>query len=101
MDKFKFLQNALRKHTNNEHMTIYEKGSVGKHFSQDLTTQRYNTLKEIAVEQYPAERDKVGDFRSQSFDKFANDLRMEQPIIITEDMVFHLLVYDAVKEERN
>ncbi len=96
-NEYQFLQNALRKHTNDEHMTIYEKGAVGEHFKQDLPTERYDTLKAIAKEQYPAEQEKVGDFRNQDFEKFANDLRMDEPILISEDMVFHLLVYDAVK----
>lgn len=94
--EFQFLQNALRKHTNNEHMTVYEKGAVGKHFSKDLTTVRYDTLKEIAKERYPEELKKVGDFRNMSFDKFSNDKRMDNAIMVTEKMVFNLLVYDTL-----
>lgn len=99
-NQFQFLQNALRKHTSNEHLTVYEKGAVGKHFSKDLTTVRYDTLKAIAKERYPAELEKVGDFRKKSFDSFANDKRMDNPIMVTEKTVFHLLVYDTVNENR-
>ena len=98
--EFNFLQNSLRKHTSNEHMTYYEMAAVGKHFSQNLTTARYDTLKEISIEQYPSEQEKIGDFRRQPFEKLANDLRMDTPIVITEKMLFHRLVYDAVKEEQ-
>ena len=76
-----FLQNALRKHTNNEHMTVYEKARVGRHFSQDLTKDRFNTLKEIAEERYPKELEKVDDFRTHGFEKLKNDRRMENPLI--------------------
>jgi len=99
-ETFNFLQNSLRKHSSNEHMTYYEMAAVGKHFSKDLTTDRYDTIKEIAEDQYPQEQEKVIDFRRRPFESFANDLRMETPIMITEDMLFHRLVFGAVKEER-
>lgn len=98
-EEHEFLQNSLRKHTEGEHMTYYEKARVGRHFSQDLTESRYDTLKSIAVEQYPAELEKVGNFRSRSFDGFANDVKMDKPVALTEDLLFHMLVYDAIKHD--
>lgn len=97
--EYDFLQSSMTKHTAGELMTYYERAAVGKHFLSTLPTKRYEILKKMSEEQFPAEEIKIMDFRKRNFESFTNDLSQQNPIIANEKLFFHHIVYEAIKVE--
>jgi len=91
-----FLNNAMRKRESGQHLTFYEKCAVGGYYTESLKQSDITTIQIIVDETYDAEREKVERFRMKGLESYANDIRMETPIMLKKDQYFRKLTFDFI-----
>jgi hypothetical protein len=91
-----FTQNAMRKHGEKEHMTIYEKAACGGFHQSQLSTVDHDAISKFTDSTIESKQKEVDDLRKRGLESFTNDMRMEIPIMWTWELLFRVNVYKFV-----
>ncbi|MFT5450578.1 MAG: hypothetical protein ACI9N9_000055 [Enterobacterales bacterium] len=91
-----FTQEAMRKHEKKEHMTIYEKAAYGGFHQSDLTRVEFDQIDKYTDSIFAKVEAEVNDIRKHGLVSFANDLRMDNPIMVTKGLLFRVNVYKFI-----
>jgi len=89
-----FLQTAMKKQDNNEHLTIYEKSALGKNYAKELDGKILEDLMAITVEQLPQRQKELSKQRTASIENVFIDHEMNVPFMWSEQLLFGVLVYN-------
>lgn len=95
--EFTFLQDSLKKHQEKEHLTVYEKSALGKHFAKQMDAKNLETIMQITEEELPKIQKELNSRRSASMDAIFVDPEMNTPFMWTRDLLFGVKVYNSIQ----
>lgn len=96
---YTFLQQALKKNSEGQHLTIYEKAAIGNDFSKKWVKKQIESLKKEVENSLEAMQTELDKRRKGGFESFINDPEQNYPVIWNEMLLFGTLAFNQLEKK--
>lgn len=94
--EYNFIQNALKKHSNKSHLTIYERAALGLHFSSKESKEVVLRFRKEAKDNLSLAITNLTKKRDHAFGIIVTDVEQNTPTMWTERLLFGSTIYDSL-----